>query len=103
MTHKKQWVKYFDWCTGATMYSFEGRIPCITASTIEVSICPDRRKEIPECSDSSYRTYYQASVFNTRTECGWREEFRYLRNAKRATEEMFDEFCRLNPKDAEAW
>lgn len=90
----KEWRKYTDTITGDPYWSFEGRIPMVTVSAIEVIITVDRR-----CGHN----FYKGRVYHVPTEGGNETpEFNKLTQCKRVTEELFEEYCNLFPDDTAA-
>lgn len=97
---KKRWTKGYDPFDQTPRYTFEGRDPSYTMSTIEVVIWCEKVSDYGY--GAPYHREYFGSVFNSKTECGDKVGgYRKLSDAKKAVEELFDEYVKLFPDDKE--
>jgi len=94
----KKWEKGLDFMDDSARYTFEGRDPQSTYETIRVVIYVEREREFKHDSQT-VRNYYYGYVTNNEKECADTVgRFRTLKEAKKETEKLFDEYCKLFPE-----
>jgi hypothetical protein len=93
----KKWEKGYGFMDSSPRYTFEGRDPSNTLEIIRVVIYQEIEPEW-EYSDTK-RLYYYGYVSNNEKEyADTIGRFKYLKDAKRETEKLFDEYCKLFPE-----
>jgi hypothetical protein len=93
----KKWTKGYDCLDNSPRYTFEDRDPCNTLEIIRVVIYQEMEREYSY--DSIKRPYYYGMVENTEKETqDIIGRFKLLKDAKRETEKLFDEYCKLYPE-----
>lgn len=93
----KKWTKGYDWLDDSPRYTFENRDPSNTLETIRVVIYQEKEEEFK--GSGIKKPYYYGYVENYDKECGDTiGRFKYLKDAKRETEKLFDEYCKLFPE-----
>jgi hypothetical protein len=96
-TKGKNWTKGYDYIDNSPRYTFEDRDPCNTLETIRVVIYQEMEKEYSH--DTQKRPFYYGMVENSDKETqDVIGRFRLLKDAKRETEKLFAEYCKLYPE-----
>lgn len=94
----KKWIKGYDFMDDSPRYTFEERDTQDTLSTIRVVIYQESEPEY-QYSGKKVKVYY-GHVENNRTETADTiGSFQLLSIAKRETEKLFYEYCKLFPSD----
>ena len=97
----KKWIKGCDPFDGTPRYTFEGRDPSFTYSSIAVVITTERRRKY-QWDPKSCRNFYTGTVYHMDEETFDRtDEYEHLNDCKVATEKLFAQYCELFPDDAE--
>lgn len=93
----KKWTKGYDWLDDSPRYTFEDRDPCNTSETIRVVIYQEMEGEYGY--NTKKRPFYYGMVENTLKESqDIVGRFKHLKDAKRETEKLFEEYCKLYPE-----
>ena len=95
VTKKYKWTCGEDFIDGTLRYTFDGRDPSDTCENISVIIY---QEDVYTSFEKS--KYYCIEVCNRRTETFDRnEKIKYLKDAKKEAEKLFEEYVKLFPED----
>ena len=93
-TNKIRWEKSYDFMDNSPRYSFDGRDPQNSLEDIQVVIYTEKEEENKGLGDK--RNFYYGCVTHipseTRDIIG---RFKYLKDAKRETEILFNKYVKL--------
>jgi hypothetical protein len=98
-----KWVKGYDFMDGTPRYSFEGRDPQVTVSDIKVVIYTERERKFSHDSTSIKNFYYGYVRHEPSETADIIGRFETLKQAKKETEKLFEEYCKLFPNDVSAY
>lgn len=100
--YKIKWVKGHDFIDNSARYTFEGRDPSYTVSTIRVVIYTERERKFSHDPSSAKNFYYGYVTHQDKEMADTIGRFNTLKEAKQETEKLFEEYCRLFPEDTMA-